>query len=68
MKRLNFEKCSFAECLNVFNHYASVLSNASKVRLLTSEELDFLSLKPCLDCGIISKFDFRRGLISYLWK
>lgn len=63
--RLDFEKCSLSVLLKVIKHHCEILERASQLRLLDFDELDFMSLLPCYECGIISEFELRRGCIVY---
>lgn len=64
-KHFDFEKISKAHVLGIVKHHTKVLGDASSLRLLNDDEVEFMSLLPMYELGMISLFDVRRGCIKY---
>lgn len=59
---INFSKCSVSTVLTIADYRRCVLARAEKIRLLDSDELDFISAYELFNCGACPVDDLRVAL------
>lgn len=71
IKRLDLEHCSKANLIGLLNEFSSLIKVASKIRLLSDEEIELDSAYTLYKCDMLSLLELRLAAIKYygrLWK
>ena len=63
---MDFKKMPLYELIAICEHHISILMDATKLRLLSSEELEFWGSFDLFNCGLMDELDFRNEGQKYI--
>lgn len=63
---MDFNKMSLCQVIAICEHHIDILMEASKLRRLNSEELEFWVSFDLFNCGLMEEIDFRAEAQKYI--